>query len=136
MSSLEDNTAAGRRARNPVSYKYPDSDDEEEKVEEGEEEIDANNDVRVRPTIHNWDHWSDKSTVESLAEFQSVDGERGLRTCGSDYWTDRRWLHWVVVDALRSAEKSLVDKQDDVLSVELEQEFSRESKLTQVPYRK
>ena len=132
MAPLEDTNVVSRRARNPVSYAYPDSDDEEEKVSQ---ETDANNAVRVRPTIHNWDHWSSKSTVENLAEFQSVDGERGLRTCGS-YWSERRFLHWTVVDALRVAEKSLVAKQDDVHSIELESELSRESKLTQVPYRK
>ena len=143
MASSE-TTTTGRRARNPVSYTYPDSDDEEVEVEdtrpaEAANDSDSNENSddesnnnaeprRVRPAVHEYWHWHNK---ENLDEFQSVD-DKLIR-----FRWGRRGLDWRAGSAIIDGERSLLNKQDQNC-VELEPQFGKEvaARISQVPYRK
>ena len=149
MASLEETTTTittGRRARNPVSYAYPDSDDDEEKSptsstnnnSDGDDNSisNANEDSTERvklPTIHDWRHWRNKGSDPEQSGFQSVDGDKIFYTCR---WRGGRYLDGWAEDAMRKAERSLVSKQDDQHSITQEfDDFGRSGRITQVPYR-
>ena len=91
---------------------------------------------RVKPTVHQRYHW-DKKTGEhaTLDSFESVDGEKIF---WASRWNSngRRCLTYWAGGALITASRSLVNaKQDDEHCITLERTFSRETKLSQVPYR-
>ena len=142
MASSE-TTTTGRRARNPVSYTYPDSDDEEEVAAEespilaaksndadsnDNSDDESNNNAeprRVRPTVHGSWHWSKKPHDE----FQSVDGDKIIWT---SRWGSSRYMDCRASAAMERAEKSLVAKQDQH-SITLD--FEPRGVVTQTPYR-
>ena len=137
MASSEDTTTTGRRARNPVSYTYPDSDDEEE-VESPTSTTEssdgnANDDAPKKPTVHRHLYWRNKparmpTDPEQHNGFQSVDGDNVFyRRYGGS-----RCVHPWAAEAMERAERLLVAKQDQH-SITLN--FGSRGVVTQVPYR-
>ena len=97
---------------------------------------DSNSIVRVKPTVHDYYHWTQKSRADPDIKnsFQSVDGDK-IFVSG---WNEGRLeLAWFAADALAAGGKSLAAKQDKHC-ITLERKFCREveSKISQVPYRK
>ena len=87
---------------------------------------------RNKPTVHGRRHWYTKPTNE----FQSVDGDKIFET---NRWNGgRRELAYCAAGAMEKTQRTLVAKQDDEHSIELEPKISLEAerKMTQVPYRK
>ena len=82
----------------------------------------------VKPSVHDWRHWNN---VQDLSPFQSVDGAQIFRC---RYYGNNN-LSYYVKQALERGEGSLLQKQDEY-HVSLERRnFSKESKMTQMPYR-
>ena len=145
---MEDTTTTGRRARNPVSYAYSDSEDEEsvdESPVSAAKNADdfpdySNTNGVLKPTIHNWQHWRNKGTDPEQSGFKSVDGGKLFETCR---WRGGRYLDGFAEDAIENGERSLLSKQDDQHSITLDFEHNRGRRsllygrhITQIPYRK
>ncbi len=112
---------------------YASSDEEEDgksDVSSDDEENGEGGDKRAKPIIKRRWHWSNDESA-----YQSVDGV-GDRLFSTNYWGNReRTLTWDARGALGKGQKSLLAEQEKS-SIVLNTQFGRNSRLTQVPYRK
>ena len=123
-----------------------DSDEEEEEENAGEEANLSGPDGENTPQVHRHGYWHGKTEMN---DFQSVDGDKILRTCNIIMRNYRPYvtpyteevgkrLHWKAETAIMKAEKSLLavtssGKQHSHVTLE---DIFNVDWMTQVPYRK